>query len=113
MWRSAYGLLDWLDTHNPLRKLDLQLFQDVTLMVSQFSMLEDAILLIRKLNQMDLLHLMTDGSPGLMRFNLRHPDQYQTEPAQKNMGCNPIIPAVIDGTKTQTALQGPEGPLHL
>src|SRR4030066_2051416 len=61
---------------------------------------------------MHTLHNGPNMIPGLSGLTLRDTHQKKSEEAKEHMSTNPFILAMIEGSKLQSGLEGPEGPFH-
>ena len=90
-----------------------ELFQEVLLILGQFRPLKNTLVFPKEFPKVDSVHGRPDRVPGLPRLPLGHPYQMQGQPAQKDVGSDPILFAMMDGTKFERGLQRPEGALDL
>jgi len=62
---------------------------------------------------MKTFHDRPDAVPGFPRLPLRDPDQQQRQIAEKNVGPDPLLLAVIERSQVERRLQRSERPFHL
>jgi len=90
-----------------------ELFQEVLLILGQFGPLKNIPVFPKEFPKVDSVHGRPDRVPGLSRFPLGHSHHMQGQPAQKHVGSDPILFAMMDGAKFERGLQRPEGALYL